>query len=153
MSSHALHSPNISEAELKAYRCSRGVIRHRHSLIEMAEHDSHLVRFLQTRIQWKFLQEVVWTVESVINVPSVADTQTAPTLPSPPVTPIKRFTPVGRQAPVVKLPSHLRPHYYPLDQFVLHLVQAAKVRPAALLHTVIILERLREKLPRMAMGS
>jgi len=153
MYDHPLHSPNLSETDLKAYRRSCGPIRHRHSLIEMSEHDPHLVRLLLTRIERRLLQEVLCTVESVISVPSAVDTLAAPTLPSPPVTPVKRFTPTRHQIPQAKVPSHLRPNYVPLDQFIVLLVQSAKVRPSALLHAVIILERLKQKLPRMAMGS
>ena len=153
MSTHALHSPNLSKAELRRYYRTPLPSRHPHSLIEIAEHDLALVRYLAGPVDPTLISELVRTARDVINVPE----QEA--LPTPPSTPLKSLSRQQQQqarsgrAHLVGLPPVLNPEWRPLEQFIPKLINSSKVGIPTLCYTLLVLERLKAKLPPQAQGE
>lgn len=147
---HALHSPNITKAELQAYLAAPAPVRHRHSLVEVSEHDPHLVNYLLSPPDPRLVQELIKTTERVIRIPSDSLAPGAPI--TPPVTPIRSAS-RQQQQQKVPIPVHLSPKWRPLEQFVVRLIQTSGVRVATLAYALIILDRLKEKLPSLAQGK
>lgn len=147
MPSHVTRSPHVSKAVST---------RHRHSLVDTSEHDPYLVIFLLSPISHSLVQELIKTTERVIRIPS--DSLTPGALITPPVTPVKATLSQQQQrgnAPVkpAPVPVHLSSKWKPLDQFVIRLIQASNVRVATLSYALIVLDRLKEKLPPLAQGK
>ncbi|PVF95717.1 hypothetical protein CPB86DRAFT_799454 [Serendipita vermifera] len=154
MPSHPLHSPNISQEELWAYYRTRSSPRHKRSLIEVSLHDKALVKFLSGPITYRFVDELVKTAASVIQIPS--DTPPPTNLPTPPVTPVRNTFSRGQQRQsrnVAPSPSRLHPNWKPLDEFVLDLIISSKISNSNLAHALVTLDRLRERLPQTAQGK
>jgi hypothetical protein len=108
--------------------------------------------FLLSPISYSLVQELVKTTERVIRIPSDSLAPGAPI--TPPVTPVKsNLSQQQGNAPVKPTPVHLSPKWKPLDQFVIRLIQSSNVRVATLSYALIVLDRLKEKLPPLAQGK
>ncbi|KAG8828167.1 hypothetical protein FRC19_009251 [Serendipita sp. 401] len=144
---HLLHSPNLTRAELRAYLVTPLPLRHRHSLIEQAKHNPFLIKYLSSvsPLDRHLCGEILRTVENVIRVPGVD------ALPTPPVTPIRSLAQNQQRAPQT-VTTHLSPRWKPLNVFIVRLIKDSKVRAPTLCYTLIVLDRLKAKLPDVAQG-
>lgn len=152
MPGHALHSPNIAKAEMRSYPSTRFPARNKYSLVEASEHDPHLVKYLLSPLDPRLVQELIRTTEKAIRIPSDSPITGGPL--TPPITPTKN-THTHQSHPSTKgssLPIHMSSKWKPLDKFIIRLIEASNVRVATLVYTLIVLDRLREKLPPLAQG-
>ncbi|KAG8817074.1 hypothetical protein FRC17_000055 [Serendipita sp. 399] len=126
---HPLHSPNLTEAELRAYFQTPLPLRHRHSLIELDKHDTLLVRYLIKPIDSRLFHELLRTVESVIRIPNVSGA-----LPTPPVTPIKSLAQHQQQTQKRSHPpaTQLNSEWRPLPEFMVDIIRNSKARVTTL---------------------
>ena len=120
------------------------------SLIPKSMHDPALLDLLRRPVSREMIAYVAQKTTSVIVVDELP-------LPTPPHTPLKQSFAeqqaqgqvdpgyFGHTGPYMGLP--------PLDEFITHLVESANVQTPTLLATIIYLERLKSKLPRMAKGE
>jgi hypothetical protein len=148
MSSHALHSPNITAEELAAYYAAPVPERSRHSLIEMSNHNPSLLNFLAAPLDGWLIRELVRSAASVIPMPKNANSKTL----TPPATPAKgTFAHQQRQQQARTQPSS--PADVPLERFIVVICKNSKARVRTLAYALLVLDRLREKLPPMAQGT
>ncbi|SRR6266851_5002271 len=116
------------------------------SLIPTALHNPQLIRLIQKPVTGHMVFYLARQMSSIIPVaedtsPASSSAGLAP--PTPPHTPHKvNFD----QSPAT-------PGLIPLEEFIARLVQASRVQVPTLLTTLIYLQRLRAKLPKMAKGS
>ncbi|CAG7848179.1 SubName: Full=Related to cyclin (C-terminal) {ECO:0000313/EMBL:CCA73806.1} [Serendipita indica DSM 11827] len=125
MPSHALHSPNLSRAELCRYYRSPVRRRHPHSLVELTEHDPALVRYLAAPLEPALVVELIKAVRDMIKVPEQE------VLPTPPSTPLKSLSKQQQEEEGVQDPNAnsdyragwppvLNPQWLPLEQHDVH---------------------------------
>jgi hypothetical protein len=127
--------------------------RHEGSLVEVSLHNKGLVKFLDGPVKYRFIDELVKTAKAVIQIPS--DTPSV-NLPTPPVTPVRNTFSRNQQRQsrnAAPLPSHLHPNWRPLYDFVVDIITVSKTGNSNLVHALIILDRLRERLPPSAQGK
>lgn len=157
MPSHALHSPNLSRAELCRYYRSPVRRRHPHSLVELTEHDPALVRYLAAPLEPALVVELIKAVRDMIKVPEQE------VLPTPPSTPLKSLSKQQQEEEGVQDPNAnsdyragwppvLNPQWLPLEQFVPWIIASSKVRVPTLCYTLLVLERLGSRFPPHAQG-
>lgn len=115
--------------------------RHPASLIPTHLHEPALVDLMRQRISLDMVSHITHQAMRVINL---GDEQEM--LPSPPHTPHKLSNDRDR----THSSSHRLP---PLQDFIVVVVHNSRVQIPSLLTTLVYLERLRTKLPRMAKGS
>ncbi|KIM27281.1 hypothetical protein M408DRAFT_330169 [Serendipita vermifera MAFF 305830] len=82
--------------------------------VKILKQDRHLLRFLSGKITAELLQEFLFVIKNVINVPQ--GDLNAPLLPTPPIAPIERFNPVGHQAQAVLPPPQPGSNLTPLSR-------------------------------------
>ena len=116
------------------------------SLISPAFHNPQLLRLIQEQVTGRMVFYLARQTRSIIPVAedsSPASSSAGPAPPTPPHTPHRAN---ADQSPAA-------PGLIPLEQFIFRLVQASRVQVPTLLTTLIYLQRLRVKLPKMAKGD
>ncbi|KAH8074939.1 hypothetical protein BXZ70DRAFT_744082 [Cristinia sonorae] len=115
-------------------------VRHPASLIPTHLHEPALVDLMRQRIN---MDMVAYLARQTVRVINLGDEPTM--LPTPPHTPHKTsFNERDRNSAASRLPS--------LQDFIIIVVHNSRVQLPSFLTTIVYLERLRAKLPRMAKG-
>ena len=116
------------------------------SLIPTALHNPQLICLIKKPVSGRMVVYLARQMSSIIAVAedtSPASSSAGPAPPTPPHTPHKvNFD----QSPAT-------PGLIPLEEFIARLVQTSHVQVPTLLTTLIYLQRLRAKLPKMAKGN
>jgi hypothetical protein len=116
------------------------------SLIPTALHNPQLIRLIQKPVTGQMVFYLAHQMCSIIPVAedsSPASSTAGPAPPTPPHTPHRANF---NQSPAT-------PGLIPLEEFIARLVRASRVQVPTLLTTLIYLQRLRAKLPKMAKGD
>lgn len=135
--------------------------RHPHSLLPVDQHNSDLLWLMQQNVDQTMIRHIVSEIEKVILLddgsrrPAQAPAAES-SLPSPPVTPTKGDFTQNASLPVSS-PSSSRaatpPAIPSLEDFVALLHRKSNVQAPTLLTTLVYLNRLKSKLPKMAKGG
>lgn len=107
---------------------------HSQSLVEFSEHDPRLVTSLISPLDPVLTQELVKATENVVPISTMLQPSTQVLATSP-------------------APVHLLPIWKSFDLFVAHLVRNSNVSVAVIAFALIILDRLKEKLPVSTQGK
>jgi hypothetical protein len=148
MSGYALHSPNVTAEELAAYYAAPLPERNRHSLIEVSNHNISLLEFLAAPLDSRLTRELARSAASVIAMPKNANSKTL----TPPATPAKGTFAQGQKQQQARTHA-FSPADVPLERFVVVVCMNSKSPVRTLLYALLVLDRLREKLPPMAQGT
>ena len=116
------------------------------SLIPAALHNPQLLRLIKEPVTGHMVFYLARQTRSIVPVagdPSLASSSAGPAPPTPPHTP--------HRANINQSPA--TPSLIPLEEFIARLVQSSRVQVPTLLTTLVYLQRLQAKLPRMAKGD
>ena len=120
--------------------------RHPASLLPRSVHNRELVALMCQPVSYDMIQYIALQTTRVIKLaddpPADAASAASGLPPTPPHTPLREDGPDDYAA---SLPS--------LQDFIIFICQSSHVQVPTLLTTLIYLERLRTKLPRMAKGA
>ncbi|KAG9037704.1 hypothetical protein FRB95_004550 [Tulasnella sp. JGI-2019a] len=124
--------------------------RHPGSLIPKGLHNQNLVWLMKQPVDRQMVRHIVTEVEKVIVIDENSSAKGAATsLPSPPVTPTKGTFSTDVKAPAAPVQT---PSIPTLEEFVILLVLRSNVQATTLLCTLVYLNKLKHKLPKMAKG-
>lgn len=129
--------------------------RHPGSLIPKDQHNPQLVWLMQQSVGSAMIRHIVSEVENVIVIDESAPSIKAAlsSLPSPPVTPTKGSFSDASSTPGAESQQPSTPPIPTLEEFILLLCQRSNVQASTLLTTLIYLNKLKNKLPKMAKGG
>ncbi|KAG8899116.1 hypothetical protein FRB99_006932 [Tulasnella sp. 403] len=127
--------------------------RHPGSLLPRDQHNPNLVCLMQKPVDRDMIRYIAAEVENVIVIDDAGSTKgAASSLPSPPVTPTKGTFPADASSKSPSSPGG-QTAIPTLEEFIVLLVQRSNVQATTLLSTLVYLNRLRLKLPKMAKGG
>ncbi|KAG8852358.1 hypothetical protein FRB96_008704 [Tulasnella sp. 330] len=125
---------------------------HPGSLLPKDQHNGQLVTLMRQPVDLRMIRHICTQVEAVIVIDDKGDVKgAANSLPSPPVTPTKGTFPADIKAPAAPAPAQT-PSIPTLEEFIILLVKRSNVQATTLLCTLVYLEKLKNKLPKIAKG-